>query len=1437
MKRLSVIASAVIFQCLLLTGFGHAQTITQWQADQNFINDVASQATIDVIGQLAPTNCNGANQAVTYSSSSQTFGCQTISGGGGGGSSFPLTSNVSAGGFTITNLAAPSGTGQALSEGTAIGAVSPAAGTFSRITAITPLAISSGGTGTTTPGLIAGTNITLSGAWPNQTINASTGGGSSYPNGTAPQIGGYSAINTAEAETLGGDCALTRAGANSYNITCTKTGGTNFAPSATTNALNASNISSGTLAQARLPFTLSGNINNVGTVSGALVTGDFAKFDASGNLVDGGTGVAGSGTVSNATGPQFAQYPSGSGTTVVGATMSGDCTLAQGGAITCTGVHYGSFPIAFPTSQPVSGGIPYYSGASTLAYSTALTSGLPVLGGGAGVAPFSGSRSGNTTTYVTTTGTLTAGDCVDIDTHGNMVDAGAACGTGGGGSGSGTVASSTVGSIAQFTAATTVSGIPYVTPILGGTGCQSATTFEQLTATTVGTVCTIVDANTCSGIIGSGGGLTTCPVVYDGTNWDALEGSSSGGGGTGTINSGSAGQIAYYSAAGTTLSGVNIGGDCTFSAGNLSCTKTGGTNFTASATMQLPVSIGNGGTGCATPATFATLPTAVAGKICTITDAQACSDGTAVTIGSGSITCTLDYNGANWMPINGNLGGGGTGTINTGTGPAMPQYATGTGITLNPVTISGDATVAQGGAWSNIALHYGSNAVALPSSPPTSGGIPYYASSLAIASSSALTANLPVIGGGAGTAPSSGTRSGNTTKFVTTTGTLTSGDCVQIDASGNMIDAGAACGTGGGGSIPSGTANQMLYYASSGSTVTAVTIGGDCTFATGSLTCTKTNGTSFAASATTDTTNASNIGSGTLPIARLPGPYGASTLAAHGLLIGEGTSNFTATAAGTAGQIPVGQTATTDPIMKSMSGDCTLASSGAITCTKTSGTSFAASATTDTTVATNISSGTLAAARMPLGITAVPSAAQILVGNSGGTAYAAVSVSGDCTISAAGALSCTKTSGTSFTGAATMALPVVVANGGTGLTSGTSGGVLAFTATGTLASSGALTANLPVIGGGAGVAPTVGTRSGNTTKFVTTTGTLTSGDCVDIDASGNMIDAGSACGAGGGGGTVASSTTGQIAAYTAATTVTGFTLGGDCTFSSPNITCTKTSGTSFAASATTDTTSASNISSGTLSRSRQVNPVHTLSGATPVAAVNSGTIGGVDVEELPLSTNVTSFTLPASGSLADNEEIIVKIRQPASGGPYTLPAGSAGTIFTAGSGTTIANTVSSIGGCPAIGTSAGNEIFYDLLYRQALTEWVVDGCTTNPAQNMPYDVAFGMSGTVVASQIFSAVATRTINFAGSFANSQVSCGTSPTTGDGYLIKVAGTEIGAVCLSTSCAATWCTGAACTTSCSGGTGAAQTVSAGNRIEIDAPATVYTEANIDITLAGTR
>ena len=61
---------------------------------------------------------------------------------------------------------------------------------------------------------------------------------------------------------------------------------------------------------------------------------------------------------------------------------------------------------------------------------------------------------------------------------------------------------------------------------------------------------------------------------------------------------------------------------------------------------------------------------------------------------------------------------------------------------------------------------------------------------------------------------------------------------------------------------------------------------------------------------------------------------------------------------------------------------------------------------------------------------------------------------------------------------------VQVANGGTGITSGTSGGILAYTAAGTLASSAALTANALVLGGGAGATPAPLASLGTTTTVL-----------------------------------------------------------------------------------------------------------------------------------------------------------------------------------------------------------------------------------------------------------------------------------------------------------------------------------------------------------------
>lgn len=115
----------------------------------------------------------------------------------------------------------------------------------------------------------------------------------------------------------------------------------------------------------------------------------------------------------------------------------------------------------------------------------------------------------------------------------------------------------------------------------------------------------------------------------------------------------------------------------------------------------------------------------------------------------------------------------------------------------------------------------------------------------------------------------------------------------------------------------------------------------------------------------------------------------------------------------------------------------------------------------------------------------------------------------------------------------TLAVPVGVGSGGTGLASGTSGGIPGFTGSTTLASSIALTANALVLGGGAGATPTPMASLGTTT-------TLLHGNASGAPTFGAVGLTGDVFGilpvANGGTG-LASGTSGGILGYTAAGTL------------------------------------------------------------------------------------------------------------------------------------------------------------------------------------------------------------------------------------------------------------------------------------------------------------
>jgi hypothetical protein len=105
-----------------------------------------------------------------------------------------------------TDVLAPNGSGanltslnaSSVSSGTLASARLPTSGVNAASITTGTLAVAQGGTGTASPSLVGGTNITISGSWPNQTVTAAGGGVTSLngqtgaiTNTTLGNIGSY----------------------------------------------------------------------------------------------------------------------------------------------------------------------------------------------------------------------------------------------------------------------------------------------------------------------------------------------------------------------------------------------------------------------------------------------------------------------------------------------------------------------------------------------------------------------------------------------------------------------------------------------------------------------------------------------------------------------------------------------------------------------------------------------------------------------------------------------------------------------------------------------------------------------------------------------------------------------------------------------------------------------------------------------------------------------------------------------------------------------------------------------------------------------------------------------------------------------------------------------------------------------------------------------
>ena len=311
------------------------------------------------------------------------------------------------------------------------------------------LNVVNGGSGTATPALVAGSNVTITGTWPNQTINSSNPGGTvTSVTGTAPVVssGGATPAISMAAATTSVDGYLTSTDWNTFNgkqpAGAYLTSVTADAPltGAGTSASHLSIPAATTSVNGYLTSTDWNTFNGkqpagtyVNSVSGT--TGRITSTGGVTPVIDLASGIATAGTTGSATlipvvtidtygrvtGITTAANPQGTVTSVTGTapvvssggatpaiSMAAATTSVNGyltstdwttfnnkgsGSVTSVSFTGGIITVATATTTPAltvagtSGGLVYFSSASTWASSAALTQYGVVYGGGAGATP------------------------------------------------------------------------------------------------------------------------------------------------------------------------------------------------------------------------------------------------------------------------------------------------------------------------------------------------------------------------------------------------------------------------------------------------------------------------------------------------------------------------------------------------------------------------------------------------------------------------------------------------------------------------------------------------------------------------------------------------------------------------------------------------------------------------------------------------------------------------------------------------------------------------------------------------------------------------------------------------------------------------------------------------------------------------------------------